>query len=293
MEWLYFLIMVLFLISIVLMIKLILLKKSIKKLSKLIEKRVERKENQLLYVDSQDQDMKNIAKTLNKELGEIQKERMKYQKGDRELLNAITNITHDLRTPLTAMKGYMDLCEREEMSEEMAKYLNVIKGRCEKLEDLTTELFKYTLIESTQDEIKYEIVDIASVLEECIVDFYAVMREKMLNPKVKMTNIKIQRNLGRKELMTIFSNIISNAVKYSEGEFCVTLYDDGTIQFSNFTTALDEVSVGKLFDRFFTVNSTHNSTGLGLSIAKRLVVKMNGTIEAKYENKNLILTIKF
>ena len=91
----------------------------------------------------------------------------------------------------------------------------------------------------------------------------------------------------------IFENIISNAIKYSERDFNVQMFDDGTIEFSNKTDKLDQISLEKIFDRYYTVRNAKKSSGIGLSIAKQLVDLSNGTIKAKYINNKLIIQVKF
>jgi hypothetical protein len=85
---------------------------------------------------------------------------------------------------------------------------------------------------------------------------------------------------------------LNNALKYSDGDLSVELWDNGLIRFSNHASSLDEVQVGKLFNRFFTVETARNSTGLGLSIAKTLVEQMNGTISAEYSDGELAILIQ-
>ena len=90
----------------------------------------------------------------------------------------------------------------------------------------------------------------------------------------------------------IFSNIIENAIKYSDGDFIINITDDGSIRFSNTAHNLSSVDVGKLFDRFFTVETGKYSTGLGLSIAKQLTKQIGGDISADYKNEVLTIILK-
>ena len=89
----------------------------------------------------------------------------------------------------------------------------------------------------------------------------------------------------------MFSNIIGNAVKYSDGDLRVELTEQGRIIFENSAQNLDEIKVGRLFDRFYTVESASNSTGLGLAIAKTLVEQMHGEISAEYADGRLRIII--
>lgn len=101
------------------------------------------------------------------------------------------------------------------------------------------------------------------------------------------------RRLNQAALSRVFENILNNAVKYSDGDLDISLSDDGKIIFSNTAISLDEVQVGKLFDRFYTVEAARRSTGLGLAIAKTLVEQMNGKIEANYKNKKISIVVSF
>ena len=101
------------------------------------------------------------------------------------------------------------------------------------------------------------------------------------------------RRLNQAALSRVFGNILDNAVKYSDGDLDISLSDDGKIIFSNTAISLDEVQVGKLFDRFYTVEAARRSTGLGLAIAKTLVEQMNGKIEANYKNKKISIFVSF
>lgn len=165
--------------------------------------------------------MRKLASEINVQLRLLRKERHRYQQGDLELKEAVTNISHDLRTPLTAINGYLDLLERTEKSED------------------------------------------------------------------------VWRSLDAGAVNRVFSNIISNALKYSDGDLSVIMAKNGCITFSNTAQNLNAVTVGRLFDRFYTVEASRNSTGLGLSIAKILTERMGGSIFAEYHNKKLYISIQF
>ena len=192
------------------------------------------------------------------------------------------NISHDLRTPLTAICGYLDLLETEETSDTVSRYLDVIRERSGVLTQLMEELFCYAVVTAPSYEMEYEEVDVNQALEEALSEFYALIRSRGISPQVKMPEYRVVKRLDRKAVSRIFGNIISNAVKYSDGDLSVTLTGEGEITFSNHASCLDEVQVGTLFDRFYTVEDASRSTGLGLSIAKTLAEQMGGSIEAEY-----------
>lgn len=248
--------------------------------------------NTLISISSNDRQLRLLAADLNRQLRLLRGQRRQYLNGDRELKDAVTNISHDLRTPLTAIRGYLDLLEREEMSERAKEYLTRIRGRTDAMSSLTEELFRYSVVTTVQD-LTLERLDLVRALEENLLSFYGAMKEKGICPQIRLPDAPVWRELDPEALGRIFSNIISNALKYSDGDFSVTMTDDGSITFSNSARELNAVMAGRLFDRFYTVNASRNSTGLGLSIAKLLTQRMGGRIGTEYQGQTLSVNLSF
>ena len=283
---------ILLLIIFVLLAKVYFLRKSAQEISEAFRDRLTADTNTLIDISTRDPYMRQLAADINMQLRLLRKQRHKYLTGDRELKEAVTNISHDLRTPLTAICGYLDLLEREEKSENTARYLSLIENRVDAMKQLTEELFRYSVILSTE-EMAMETVHINGVLEESIAAFYGALTNRGIQPQIHMSDRRIEKQLNRDALARVFSNVLNNALKYSDGDLEITLLDDGKIVFSNTATRLNEVQVGKLFDRFFTVEAARNSNGLGLAISKTLVEQMGGTIQAKLEEGSLCICIYF
>lgn len=276
-----------------LLLKIYLLKKSIKEIRSQFKEHLSTDTNTLISISSGDKDLRNFTAELNKQLCRLHKQRQKYLSGDRELKDAVTNISHDLRTPLTAICGYLELLEGEEKSASAERYIEVIKNRTEVLEQLTEELFRYSVIITTEFDTAKEQVIINDVLEESIAGFYASLNKHKINPHVQMPENKVSRYLNRSDLSRVFSNLLNNTITYGDGDLDITLSESGEITFTNTASGLNEVQVGKLFDRFYTVEAARKSTGLGLAIARTLVEQMEGSIFAKYENSRLSVCILF
>ena len=245
-----------------------------------------------LRIPGRDRTMRKLAAELNRRLLELRKARLQYRSGNQELHEAITNISHDLRTPLTAICGYLELLEQEETSDAVKQYLVVISERAEALTQLTEELFRYSVILSTR-EFREDPVDLKAALEESLAAFYTALTERGITPNVRLPEEKVVRLLDRAALLRVFSNLLQNAVKYSDGDLNIILTAAGEIEFSNSAAALNNVEVGRLFDRFYTVEAARNSTGLGLAIARTLIEQMHGTIRADYESNKLYIRILF
>lgn len=291
--WLWGLIGMMAFVIIALLVKIYLLQKAAKEIENAFADRLITDTNTLIAISSRDKHMRSLANTINMQLRKLCAERHRFQQGDMELKNAVTNISHDLRTPLTAICGYLDLLEQEELSEATERYIKIIRERADLLTELTEELFRYSVIMAVEGEMVKEPVVLNDVLEESIAAFYTALCERNITPKIQITEQKILRTLDPSALSRIFSNLLNNAIKYSDGDLEITLTDEGKIWFANTASGLNEVQVGKLFDRFYTVESARKSTGLGLAIARNLVEQMGGTISAEYKENTLCICICF
>ena len=292
--WLCCLTGILITIVILLTLKIHLLRKSADEISDAFSDRLTSDSNVLIDLSSRDRHMRNLAYTINKELKKLINDRHRYQQGDAELKNAVTNISHDLRTPLTAVCGYLDMLDKEEQGENSKRYLKIIRGRTEIMKQLTEELFRYSVFTSVSDGTPSEPVILNSALEESLSAMYTSLKAGHITPSVTMPDVKVKRMLNRNALSRIFGNIISNAVKYSDGDLEITLEENGRITFSNHAEKLDEIQVGRLFDRFYTVETASSgSTGLGLSIARALTEQMGGSIDAEYEDGMILIHVHF
>lgn len=272
--------------------KVYTLRQSARQLREGMAQQLERETNTLLAVSSGDREMRALADALNGQLIELRAERQRYQHGDLELKEAITNISHDLRTPLTAIVGYLALLEGEEKSEAVERYLSQISNRTQVLHQLSEELFAYALLTAPQP-LHPQRVDLRGLVEEALLSYCGAMEQRGMEPTIQLPEGRVERNLDPTAAGRVLSNIISNALKYSAGDFAVTMTPDGVITFANSAPDLNPVLVQRLFDRFFTVETARHSTGLGLSIAKLLTQQMEGTLEAKYQEGQLVITLSF
>ena len=152
-------------------VHLLLLCASLKEAAQDLDKKLETDTNTLLSISSGDRAMRALAAQINVQLQVLRKERLKLQNGDAELKTAVTNISHDLRTPLTAICGYLDLLEQEPLSDEARRYLAVIRERSGAMRGLTEELFRYSVIAATAEELRMEPVCLNDVLDQSLAGF--------------------------------------------------------------------------------------------------------------------------
>lgn len=272
---------------------LLVLRHSLREAAEELDEKLRTDTNTLISISSGDRAMQSLVTHINRQLQALRRERLRLQTGNDALNAAVTNISHDLRTPLTALCGYLDLLEQEPQTEAAARYLAVIRERTDAMRALTEELFRYSVLTATADELHTEPVCLNDVLEQSLAGFYGTLSARGITPSVQLPEEKVIRPLDAAALRRVFDNILSNAAKYSDGDLAVVLTPDGEVTFSNRASALSRVEAARLFDRFYTVDSARGSTGLGLSIAKLLTEKLHGTISADYENETLRIGIAF
>lgn len=271
--------------------RIFLMHKSIKEIQdQLIEKR-KHDTNTLISISSHDTSICELAQCLNQELILLRNQRLRFQQGDLELKESMTNISHDLRTPLTAIYGYLNLLEKEETSTEVRHYINMVEDRVNVLKQLTEELFRYSVY-VTKPKETFDVVDLKRVIEDCLSAHYAALKGCHITPEVHICKQPVCAYVDHFAVHRILNNILSNVIKYSTGDAVITLLETGEIICSNHTCDLDDTTVGKLFDRFYTVESGVKSTGLGLSIAKRLCEQMGGEIFARYHDQRLSIHLQ-
>ena len=284
---------VLTILTAILCVKLHLIHRSLKEIDARLTEILSEDTNVLIDLSSGDQQLRAFAASLNRQLRSLREARQRYRCGDRELKEAVTNISHDLRTPLTAICGYLELLRREEASANVRRYLGLIDNRARAMKQLTEELFRYSMLLAEPEELPVGPVNLNAALEESVAAFYDVLIRRGVRPEIRMPEAPVVRTLNAAALSRILSNILNNAVKYSDGDLTIVLDAGGALRFSNSARNLTPVQAEKLFDRFYTVESARNSTGLGLSIARLLTEHMGGQISLRCEDGRLCVALSF
>ena len=272
--------------------KVWLLRRGAKALRLGLSQKLREDTNTLLSLPCRDRELRRLASSLNEELRLLRKERLRYQQGDRELKEAVVNVSHDLRTPLTALSGYVELLKGEALSPAGQRYLSQIEDRAQAMQAMTEELFRYSLA-AEETALTLEPVDLRAAVEEALLSFYGAFQQKGVVPQLSLPQGPVTRQLDKAALSRVLGNILTNALKYSPGELAVALSPAGVLTFSNPAPGLDPVSAGRLFHRFYTVESSAQSTGLGLSIARELTQRLGGTISARWESGRLQVELTF
>ena len=289
---LYSVIVVLSILVITLLIRVVTTNIELKNITRELKEITEKDTNLLLSTSSGDKSIKILVDSLNKELKKLLSLKREYSKGIFDVKKSAENIAHDIRTPLTVIKGYVDLLEKEELSEEGRKYLEIIKGRVDYMKEMIDELF-LSLSMKSRGVLNLSNIDAKSILEEALVSYYNEFKKKGMSPSLMTPNEKVIIKADSKALYRAYSNIISNALKYGEGEFKVEMDEKGNTIFSNLAPNMDSVEANKLLDRYYTISDAKASSGIGLSISKEILQEMGGELKVKLENNRLYISITY
>ncbi|XZI53616.1 sensor histidine kinase [Clostridium perfringens] len=284
-------------ILIVLLIIFILKTKEINRLTLELKKLNSEGKIEKLRLSLPNKNIENLIVEINTLIDDKRKMENIYKEKDIELREAIANMSHDLRTPLTSIMGYVYLLNDDKLDkEERKEYLKIIEKRSLVLNDLITNFYGLSRIQADQYEIKLEPVNLELVLGEIIAAFYETLDYKFGEPE-----INIEEGLGpvlgdKQALNRIFTNLIENIIKHGEGEVKISLKKKNkyiVMELSNKAEELEPKDVNRIFEKFFTKDRmrTGQNTGLGLAIVKLLVEKQGQKIEAKKVGNRLVINI--
>ncbi|HFD0306863.1 TPA: sensor histidine kinase [Clostridium perfringens] len=284
-------------ILIVILIIFILKTKEINRLTLELKKLNSEGKIEKLRLSLPNKNIENLIVEINTLIDDKRKMENIYKEKDIELREAIANMSHDLRTPLTSIMGYVYLLNDDKLDkEERKEYLKIIEKRSLVLNDLITNFYGLSRIQADQYEIKFEPVNLELVLGEIIAAFYETLDYNFGEPE-----INIEEGLGpvlgdKQALNRIFTNLIENIIKHGEGEVKISLKKKNkyiVMEFSNKAEDLESKDVNRIFEKFFTKDRmrTGQNTGLGLAIVKLLVEKQGQKIEAKKVGNRLFINI--
>ena len=289
---LYSVIVVLSILVITLFLRVVAINNEIGHISRDFGDILDKDTNILLSLSSGERSLKRLVDSLNKEIKVLLSLKREYSKGIFDVKKSAENIAHDIRTPLTAVKGYVNLLEKEDLSEEGRKYLEIIKSRVDYMKDMTEELF-LSLSMKSRGVVTLSDIDAKSILEEALVSYLVEFEKKDIIPRVVTPKDKVIIKADSKALYRIYVNIISNALKYSEGEFGVEMDEKGNTTFSNYAPNMNSVEANRLLDRYYTISDAKASSGIGLSISKEIVEEMGGSMRVRLEKGRLYISITY
>lgn len=292
MKWI---LMILIMALIICVIRLVRLKRDIRALNRSLQCVQENDTNQQLTTTTFYKDICTLSNTINQNLEKTAQIRIESEKSNREFHQAITNISHDLRTPLTSAMGYIQMIQSEDMDEsKKAEYLQIIEYRLKVLSNLTDNLLDYSTLIEEEASAEFERINVNNILRDSVSIFYDQFIEQEYQVNVNIPD-EVLYSMGTEALFErVFMNLIQNALRHGTREFEVSLDpESGTLEFRNRIADPEGIDVEQILDRFYTADGSRSnkSLGLGLAIVKELVAKMGGRTRAKIIDHSLCIEI--
>jgi len=277
------------------MIRLYGMKREIKRITHQLQSYTKGSTEKKINIALFDRDLETLSEEINHLITLIVEANALRRRTENELKQGIASISHDLRTPLTSILGYIQLMESEGVTEaEKMEYLLIAKNRTKRLQKLLHDFFDLSVIDHTDFELKLKKVDMNTLISEVLLGFYDRFNEQSLEPLIQLPNEKIVLHADESAIKRVVENLLANAAAYAAGSVTIRLEQmDLTVilSVSNQARHLTQQDMERLFDRFYTSDPTRSGkgTGLGLSIAKSLMLKMNGKLTAELQGELLIM----
>lgn len=243
-----------------------------------------------------------LSELLNEFLAIRRKERKEYLEKERMIADTYTNLSHDIRTPLTSLDGYFQLMEASDDLDDQKRYMAIIQERIGSLKEMLEELFTFTKLKNESYELELSRCCVNRILKETVFSYYEEWMQMEITPEIQITEEMLYMEGNEQGLRRVIQNIIKNGLDHGEKQIRIQLdkqEPDGrekvVLKISNRVRNPQEIDVSRVFERFYKSDAARSktSTGLGLSIAKELVVRMKGEIEARIVGDEFCVEMKF
>lgn len=286
-------ILILVLVIIFLLAYIYFIKKELINISDQLNEYNDSKTRKKLDINIINKELEMLAESINKHINISNDLRIKEINSKEELKDMISNISHDLRTPLTSIIGYIQIIKRQNNGDKKEKeYLDKIEKRAKSLQSLLEDFFMLSVIESSSYDITLKELNIKEIVCESVLSFYEQFEERNIEPILEIEEVS-NIYASEKEIKRIIENLIINIIKHSSEEVKIKAFDkedEVILLMVNKVKDKNNIDTNRLFDKFYKGNDTSRkgkNTGLGLSIVKTLIEKMNGEVEAYLEEESL------
>ena len=293
----------------------ILLRISIKEITNELRKTRNPGYDRQLRVDLSDKNLNELAKEINDNLSFQKKIKLETERRSKILEQSVSDTCHDLRTPLTVIKGNLQLLENEVSSTEGKKYLQISNNKADALKVMVDEFFELSVLESDSKPVELEKIDVTAFLTDYIIENESIIRKKKINPEISFPDKAVNIRASGELLSRVFSNLISNIMKYAVDGFILKVYPDPVtykneqpymlasdgecnmyhIRLGNRVKDPELIDIQHIFERSYRADKarTDGSAGLGLYIAKLLCEKQKADVKAILEDDFIYFDLYF
>lgn len=289
----------LFAVCMVLLFRLIVIKRNLKEIRCELLSTRERDYNRQLTVTLIDKDVTELAAEMNENLDYQKGLKIEAEKSENKLKQSVADIAHDLRTPLTVIKGNLQLLENEQLNEKSKDCVRICQDKAETLKLMIDDFFEMSVLESDNSPVVLQPVNITNTLMQFVVDHEALIRDKGLVPDIIFPDKTIMAMAEPKLFNRMLTNLLGNILKYARESFVIQLEELGEakrcrITLSNKIVAGTKVDAGKLFDRTYRADKSRSTAGagLGLYIVKLLADKQDMNVSASIRDCSLNISIE-
>ncbi len=258
----------------------------------------EHESNMMIGSDFDSGGIRMLVDNLNELLDMQRKKRRDYQKKEALIADTYTNLSHDIRTPLTSLDGYFQLIEECNNMDDQKRYLGIIHERIYSLNEMLEELFTFTRLKNESYKFELEPCCINKILKETVFSYYDDWIEINIQPEIKITEELLFVNANKQALRRVIQNVIKNGLDHGEKKIKIELfneYDQAVLRISNRVINPQEIDAEHVFDRFYKADTARSrtSSGLGLSIAKEMIMRMKGEIGARIDGDEFVVWMRF
>ncbi|MFD1850791.1 sensor histidine kinase [Oceanobacillus bengalensis] len=295
-----YLLIIVSLIVVYLSTRLFSIKNEVKKIGRQLQAYNQQKTNKKIDMALLDQSIENLGIEINQLIDMHVKEKRERIRSENELKQTIANMSHDLRTPLTSILGYIQMAESNELpDDERREYVSIAKNRAKRLEALLNDFFELSVIESADYQLKPERFNIKNVTIDVLMSFFDRFNDKDMELIINIPEHNVFITADQSAVTRVIENLISNAIKHSSGNKVTVRLEEKKqvvrLIVQNEAHALTEKDVALLFDRFYMADESRSgkNTGLGLSIVKRFMEKMDGNITSELKDGQLLIVCEW
>lgn len=288
-------------VCVILLFYFIMTKIQLRKIQQELKETRQEDYNRQITISLFDHEMENIVTEFNKNLDYQTELKHLASESEHKMRQSISDIAHDLRTPLTVVKGNLQMIAREgNLSDSQMEYLKISQDKADELKEMVDDFFELSLLESDSKPVEVQRLNLTEFLVQFLIEQEAVIRQHQLEPEVRLPKKAIYIMADESLLRRMLNNLLNNTLKYAKKIFYLGLEEDveqGTCKllFSNPVEEGEQFDVSQLFQRTYKGSQARNGkgAGLGLYIVKLLAEKQKATVEAHVENQELVFTVTF
>ena len=278
-----------------LVVYLLALKRQMRNITDELDRTAKRSYNRLVRIPLFDNDLNSLTSAINREIDDRKRMKIKSEETEKALRQAISDIAHDLRTPLSVIKGELQIMNSNSDNDpEQKNYIDVCIRKIDELKNMADGFFELALLESRDECPELKRINVTNLLMQFIAENEGLIRLNSLEPEIIFPDSTVFAMGDEEYLKRILGNLLGNVIKYSSGSFTLRLTDNGEISIANPVGNSEAIDTERIFDRSYRADPSRKSgsAGLGLYIVRLLCDKISAEASASADTNSLTVTIK-